>query len=224
MRNSNTTTGELYIARLNGAQVVPPTGSAATGLVILRRAVSGPGVSVSLYFNGLTSAETEAHLHGPAAAGSNGPPIVTLPNGQFANFQTTLSNPQLLDLSGGRLYVDVHTTAFPNGEIRGQLPSNLFVTDMIVRSLNDGIITRAQALRLLAESDFFRMNELNRAFVLMEYFGYLRRNPDDPPDNNLDGYNFWLAKLNQFNGNFVAAEMVKSFLKATEYRGRFGPP
>ena len=70
----------------------------------------------------------------------------------------------------------------------------------------------------------FRAKELNRAFVLMEYFGYLRRNPDDPPDNNLSGYNFWLNKLNQFNGNFVNAEMVKAFIKSTEYRGRFGPP
>ena len=41
---------------------------------------------------------------------------------------------------------------------------------------------------------------------------------------NLNGFNFWLAKLNQFNGNFVQAEMVKAFIKSTEYRGRFGPP
>lgn len=131
---------------------------------------------------------------------------------------------QLLDLSRGMFYVDVHTTNFPNGEIRGQLPRNLFVPDMIFRSLDAGIITRAQALRLVAESDYFRMKEFNRAFVLLEYFGYLRRNPDDPPDNNLDGFNFWLTKLNQFNGNFVQAEMVKAFIKSTEYRGRFGPP
>jgi hypothetical protein len=48
--------------------------------------------------------------------------------------------------------------------------------------------------------------------------------PDDPPDNNLNGYNFWLNKLNQFNGNFVNADMVKAFIKSTEYRRRFGPP
>ena len=95
---------------------------------------------------------------------------------------------------------------------------------MITNGLDAGIITRAQALRLVAESDFFRTNELNRAFVLMEYFGYLRRNPNDPPDDNLNGYNFWLNKLNQFNGNFVSADMVKAFIKSTEYRGRFGPP
>jgi hypothetical protein len=59
----------------------------------------------------------------------------------------------------------------------------------------------------------------------MQYFGYLRRNPNDPPEMNLDysGYNFWLGKLNQFNGNFVNAEMVKAFILSTEYQLRFGP-
>jgi len=117
-----------------------------------------------------------------------------------------------------------HTTNFPDGEIRAQFPSNLFVPDMLIRSLDAGIITRAQALRLIAEFDRLRIKEFNRAFVLMEYFGYLRRNPDDPPDNNLNGFNFWLAKLDQFNGNFVQVDMVRAFIKSTEYRGRFGPP
>ena len=59
----------------------------------------------------------------------------------------------------------------------------------------------------------------------MQYFGYLRRNPDDPPEAGLDfgGYNFWLGKLNQFNGNFVNAEMVKAFIVSGEYKQRFGP-
>jgi hypothetical protein len=59
----------------------------------------------------------------------------------------------------------------------------------------------------------------------MQYFGYLRRNPNDAPEQglNFDGYNFWLGKLNQFNGNFVNAEMVKAFIISSEYRQRFGP-
>ncbi|MFL6285264.1 MAG: hypothetical protein ACJ74Q_19155 [Pyrinomonadaceae bacterium] len=50
--------------------------------------------------------------------------------------------------------------------------------------------------------------------MLMQYYGYLRRNPPDPPDLTLDfqGYNFWLGKLNQFGGNFINAEMVKAFM------------
>jgi hypothetical protein len=92
-----------------------------------------------------------------------------------------------------------------------------------VDALNQGLISRAEALRLIVEDADYRAKEFNRAFVLMEYFGYLRRNPDDPPDNNLNGYNFWLNKLNEFNGNFVNADMVKAFIKSTEYRRRFGP-
>ena len=56
----------------------------------------------------------------------------------------------------------------------------------------------------------------------MQYFGYLRREPDDSPNSDFTGYDFWLAKLNQFNGNFVAAEMVKAFISSDEYRKRFG--
>lgn len=220
----NTTTAELYIARLNGAQVVPPTSSTATGLVILRQKIDPFQVSLSLSLSGLTSAETEAHLHGPAAANANGAIILTLPNGNFVNFVKPLSAAQLNDLSGGGLYVDVHTTNFPNGEIRAQLPHNQFVTGMILNSLDAGIITRAQALRLITESEYFRIDELNRAFVLMEYFGYLRRNPDDPPDNNLTGFNYWLNKLTSFNGDYIKSEMVKAFITSTEYRSRFGPP
>jgi Matrixin/Domain of unknown function (DUF4214) len=81
---------------------------------------------------------------------------------------------------------------------------------------------RARALRLVAESPTLYSQELDKAFVLMEYFGYLRRNPDDPPDADFSGYNFWLSKLNQFQGNFVAAEMVKAFISTPEYRQRFG--
>ncbi len=82
---------------------------------------------------------------------------------------------------------------------------------------------RARVLRRVAENSALARQEFNKAFVLMQYFGYLRRNPNDAPDNNFDGYNFWLAKLNQFNGNFIQAEMVKAFMNSTEYRLRFGP-
>ena len=49
----------------------------------------------------------------------------------------------------------------------------------------------------------------------MQYFGYLRRDPDE------SGLQFWLNKLNEFNGNFEQADMVKSFLVSGEYRARF---
>ncbi len=59
-------------------------------------------------------------------------------------------------------------------------------------------------LRKVAEDANLVQQEFNRAFVLMQYFGYLRRNPDDAPNTDFSGYNFWLAKLNEFNGNYIA--------------------
>ncbi len=80
---------------------------------------------------------------------------------------------------------------------------------------------RAQVLRAVAEDSELNAHELNRAFVLMQYFGYLRRDANTGQDTNFGGYKFWLDKLNEFNGDFRAAEMVKSFLVSGEYRGRF---
>jgi hypothetical protein len=89
--------------------------------------------------------------------------------------------------------------------------------------MKNGTEVRASVLRKVAENAAFARQESNRAFVLIQYFGYLRRNPNDAPDTNFAGYNFWLSKLNQFNGDFIAAEMVKAFISASEYRQRFGP-
>jgi hypothetical protein len=92
----------------------------------------------------------------------------------------------------------------------------------LVDGLNNATLSRAQVLRQIVENRAFQDREFNRAFVLMQYFGYLRRNPDDAPDGDMKGYNFWLQKLNRFNGNFINADMVKAFLRSGEYRQRFG--
>jgi hypothetical protein len=81
---------------------------------------------------------------------------------------------------------------------------------------------RANVLMTIAENSVLKQQQFNRGFVLMEYFGYLRRNPDAAPDSNFAGYNFWLNKLNSFNGNFIQADMVKAFITSGEYRNRFG--
>ena len=87
-----------------------------------------------------------------------------------------------------------------------------------------GTSGRIAALRSIVDSTSVRTAESNPAFVLMEYYGYLRRNPTDPPDGNDAGYQFWLTKLNSFGGNFINAEMVKAFITSLEYRSRFGAP
>ncbi|MFN2532943.1 MAG: hypothetical protein ABR555_16770 [Pyrinomonadaceae bacterium] len=91
----------------------------------------------------------------------------------------------------------------------------------LVNALLTGQETRTTALRKIAEDVDFQNAEFNRAFVLMQYFGYLRRNPDAAPDSDFSGYDFWLGKLNQFGGDFRRAEMVKAFISSIEYNQRF---
>jgi hypothetical protein len=130
------------------------------------------------------------------------------------------------------------TTAFPNSSTPAQFVDALFanagftpspaertaaINEFGGASTSADTAARGRALRRVAENSTLGQQELNRAFVLMQYFGYLRRNPNDPPEPglNFNGYNFWLNKLNQFNGNYVAAEMVKAFITSGEYRQRF---
>jgi hypothetical protein len=94
--------------------------------------------------------------------------------------------------------------------------------DALVAGLQAGAKTRAQVLRAVAEDADLNAAEKNRAFVLMQYFGYLRRDPDAAPDSDFGGWNFWLSKLEEFHGDYIAAEMVKAFLSSDEYRKRFG--
>jgi Domain of unknown function (DUF4214) len=86
----------------------------------------------------------------------------------------------------------------------------------LVNGLNANALSRASALRQISENEGFAGAKRNATFVMMEYFGYLRRDPDE------SGYNFWLQKLNEHAGNFEQAEMVKAFIVSGEYRRRFG--
>ena len=75
--------------------------------------------------------------------------------------------------------------------------------------------TRAEVLGSIVEDGLFVSAKRNEMFVMMQYFGYLRRDPD------ASGYAFWLHKLYEFGGNFEQAEMVKAFIVSGEYRNRF---
>jgi hypothetical protein len=105
------------------------------------------------------------------------------------------------------------------------LPLSAAERDQLISELTSGAKTRGQVLQAIAEHPGVFASQRNRAFVLIQYFGYLRRNPDDAPETTLDyaGYEFWLHKLEDFGGNFVNAEMVKAFIVSGEYQQRFGP-
>jgi uncharacterized protein (TIGR03118 family) len=129
---------------------------------------------------------------------------------------TTLAA-QLTSLRTGHAYVNFHTAQFGGGEIRGNIPAENAFRDSLVAGLNGATETRATVLRKVSEAEELKNLNYNSAFVAMEYFGYLRRDPDT------SGFNFWLTKLNDANGDFIQAQMVKAFLTSFEYRQRFGP-
>ena len=133
----------------------------------------------------------------------------TLDANKQAFFAAWVQRPQFQSAYGGlsnTAYVDAlisHSSGF-NGD-----------RDALVNSLNANTLTRAQALGQIVENPGFMNTKRNATFVMMEYFGYLRRDPDEA------GFNFWLQKLNHHSGNFEQAEMVKSFIVSGEYRDRF---
>jgi hypothetical protein len=87
----------------------------------------------------------------------------------------------------------------------------------LASDLQSGLKTRAQVVRQVVEIDEFRMREFNAAFVLMQYFGYLRRDPDQ------GGYDFWLNILNNRLPNDASGyrSMVCAFINSAEYQQRF---
>ena len=98
----------------------------------------------------------------------------------------------------------------------GELTPTQAERDALIAELNAGTATQPGVFRRIVEDQRLRDKLFRETFVFMQYIGYLRRNPD------VTGFNFWLDKLNQFNGDYIAAEMVKAFLVSSEYRGRFG--
>lgn len=85
----------------------------------------------------------------------------------------------------------------------------------LVASLASGEKTRGEVLREIVELNSVSNQFFNRAFVSMQYFGYLRRDPDNV------GFQNWLNTLNADPNNF--RHMIFGFLFSTEYRQRFGP-
>ena len=138
--------------------------------------------------------------------------------GEFKAIYDGLNNPQYVDKLFQTTGVNANVSdraALVNG-LNGSTETRASVLQKVV----DGIVVIAEGNQQFTTSygQAFYLAESNRAFVQFEYIGYMKRDPDDA------GYAFWLAKLNQFGGDFVAAEMVLAFISSPEYRARFGQP
>ncbi|MFN2482174.1 MAG: S8 family serine peptidase [Pyrinomonadaceae bacterium] len=131
---------------------------------------------------------------------------------EFRNFYDALSNTAFVDALMNRYSLQQITTPDPLNP-DGSTKITMTRAEMVGR-LNLGTLTRAQALRAVADSDEVKAAEANPSFVAMQYFGYLRRDPEP------GGYGDWLRTINA-NPSDIRS-MVNGFLNSDEYKLRFG--
>jgi hypothetical protein len=111
---------------LTGAQQVPPVETSGSGAADLTYDSATRVLTWSVTYSGLSAPATMAHFHGPAAAGANGPVTIWISNKGAAvespiKGEATLTPEQAAQFTAGDWYVNVHTSAHPGGEIRGQV-------------------------------------------------------------------------------------------------------
>ncbi|MCA1636182.1 MAG: DUF4214 domain-containing protein [Acidobacteria bacterium] len=135
---------------------------------------------------------------------------------EFRNIYDPLSNQQYVDALMGRYTLQQVTTANPSNPDDTTQPKVTLTRADLVSRLNLGTMTRSQVLRAVAGSDQVAAAEANSSFVAMQYFGYLRRDPEE------GGYNDWLRTINANPADIRS--MVNGFMNSEEYRLRFGTP
>ena len=114
---------DKYKVTLDAKSEVPPNASPATGSADVDYDPATKKLTWTLTYSGLTGPATAAHFHGPAEPGKNAGVKVAIPNigTSPAEGSATLTDEQAADLTGGKLYVNIHTAANPGGELRGQV-------------------------------------------------------------------------------------------------------
>jgi hypothetical protein len=110
-----------FKADLKGSEEVPPVQTSATGTADITYDSDSKNLSWTIEHSGLSGDVTAAHFHGPAAVGANAPPVVPIDVSALAKGSAALDDAQAADLGEGRWYLNLHTAANPDGEVRGQV-------------------------------------------------------------------------------------------------------
>ena len=107
---------------MSSAYEVPPARASATGTVVATVYPSTGAMTYTVTYQNLTSPATMAHIHGPAAPGTNAPVVIpATPGPSPITGGATLTPAQLADLQAGKYYFNIHTATNPGGELRGQM-------------------------------------------------------------------------------------------------------
>lgn len=109
-----------YTADLTASAEVPPNDSPATGTAEVTVDSDAGTVSWVVTAEDLTGDPTAAHIHGPASAEENAPPVIDMSDAVMEG-SADITEDQIADLESGNYYVNLHTEQHPDGEIRGQL-------------------------------------------------------------------------------------------------------
>ena len=112
-----------YQADLAGSQESPTNDSGAKGHAVVRFDTDTKRLSWKVEYSGLSGMAMGAHIHGPAAAGTNAGILIPFQNPDKSPItgSAPIDDQGIQYLKDGRLYVNIHTMIHPGGEIRGQL-------------------------------------------------------------------------------------------------------
>jgi hypothetical protein len=111
-----------FAADLKGTSQVPPNDSAGTGKAEVSYDDTSRTLSWTITYSGLSGDATAAHFHGPAKAGENAGPMIPITQLESPmKGSSALTEDQSKALTGAKMYVNIHTAKYPDGEIRGQL-------------------------------------------------------------------------------------------------------
>lgn len=140
---------EVQLARLSGVQELVQNQSTASGLGVVAVDPDSRNAEITVTYTGLTP--TMAHLH-TGAIGTKGDVLIDMAATGVGKYtgSKVLTDAQLADFRAKRQYFNVHTAAFPDGEIRGQIGYQVRITSMTGTEENPPVVTTSTGLGFYA--------------------------------------------------------------------------
>ena len=187
---------EIFFASLSSAQEVPTNASTGTGYARVNLNEAAMTVTWTVVFTGLSSNQTASHIHSPAAVGVNAGVIINFPavGGTAGTLTGTgaITAAQITQLRSGQGYVNIHTTNFGGGEIRGQLARKRPI-DFDGDGRNDYSVLRFPATGTPRPINYWNKNSTSGTVISGAWGDALRDFPcpGDFDGDGLDDYSFY---------------------------------